>query len=86
MRGRPAGPGSGPRLLGWLFAHKAWMVATLVVGTAAGTTLVYFKGGNSPAAQQATLTDATTPRSTATGPTVPPEVAPTAAAAAGASE
>ena len=54
-----------PGLLGWLFANKAWMVATLVVGTAAGTTLVYTSGDKSPAAQPVALTGTTAPGTTA---------------------
>ncbi|HEY1113043.1 MAG TPA: hypothetical protein VGE66_05760 [Chitinophagaceae bacterium] len=71
-----------PGLWGWLFAHKAWMVATLVVGTAAGTTLVYVSGGSSPAAQQATLPGATDHRNTvatlAVTPALPPAITATA--------
>lgn len=71
-----------PGLLGWLFAHKAWMVATLVVGTAAGTTLVYFSGGNRPAAQPAPLNDRAASGSTAPARPAPSAVVPAREAAA----
>lgn len=71
-----------PGLMGWLFANKAWMVATLVVGTAAGTTLVYTSGGNSTAAQPAPLSDRTASGSTAPAPTAPTAVPPAREAAA----
>jgi hypothetical protein len=38
-----------PRLIGWLFAHKAWVLATLFVGAAAASTLVYLPGDDNPA-------------------------------------
>ena len=45
-----------PCLLGWLFAHKAWLVASLFVGAAAASTLVYWPGADSPVAQRTPVT------------------------------
>jgi hypothetical protein len=44
-----------PGLWGWLFAHKAWMLATLLAVSAAGASLVYFGGDERSVAQHAPL-------------------------------